>query len=124
MDGIAVMTSAFVSRDTGLRLEIDAAMLGRINLSWRGQTHADECATNDMFNSVDKKDLVESPFVKHFELGANNEGCWGCNHVALQSEDCINCLQVACPDFDFVLLFDHSSGHSKKRHGGLDAAPT
>ena len=28
---------------------------------------------------------------------------------------------VANPDLDFVFLFDHSSRHSKKRHGGLDA---
>jgi hypothetical protein len=32
------------------------------------------------------------------------------------------CLKAACPDFDFVFLFDHSSGHSKKRHRGLNAA--
>ena len=68
------MTSAFISRDMGLGLEIDAAMLGRINESRRGQRCADEHATNNIFNSVDKKDLVESPFAKHFELGANNEG--------------------------------------------------
>jgi hypothetical protein len=72
--------------------------------------------------AVEKKDLIESPFVKHFELGANNEGCWGHNHMVSQLEDCMDCLKAACPDFDFAFLFDHSSGHSKKRRGGLDAA--
>ena len=106
-DGIAVMTSAFVSRDMGVGLEIDAAMLRRINLSRRGQKHVDERAANDIFNAVDRKDLSESPFLKCFELGANNEGCWGHDHMALQLEDCVDCLiKVACLDFDFVLLLD------------------
>ncbi len=117
-DGIAVMISAFISRDTGLGLEIDAAMLRRINL----QKYADEYAANDILKAVEKEDLIESPFVKYFELRANNEGYWGYHHMVLQLEDCTDCLKVAYPDFDFVFLFDHSSGHSKKRHGGLDAA--
>jgi hypothetical protein len=76
-DGIAVMASAFMSRDAGLGLETDAAMLLRINLSRRGQKHAKERTVMDIFNAAAKKDLEESPFVKHFELGANNKGCWG-----------------------------------------------
>jgi hypothetical protein len=120
-DGIAVMISAFISRDTGFGLEIDATMLARINLSRRGEKYTDEFAASDIYNAVEKKDLKESPFVKFFELGANNEGYWGYNHMVLQLEDCVDCLKVVCPDFDFVFLFDHSSGHSKKRHGGLDA---
>jgi hypothetical protein len=121
-DGIAVMTSAFIIHDTGFGLETNADLLRRINLSRRGQKHADEHAANDIHNAVvDKKDLKESPFVKFFELGSNNEGCWGCNHMVLQLEDCVDCLKVACPEFDFVFSFDHSSGHSKKRQGGLDA---
>jgi hypothetical protein len=52
-------------------------MLGRINLSPRGQKDAERHTTQDIFNAVDKKDLEESPFVKHFlELGANNWSCW------------------------------------------------
>jgi hypothetical protein len=42
--------------------------------------------------------------------------------MTLQSEDCADCVKVACLDVDFAFLFNHSSGHSKKRHGGLDAA--
>ena len=118
-DGITVMMSAFISWDTGLRLEIEAAMLERINESRRGQRRADQRAANNIFNSVDKSDLVESPFAKCFELGANNEGRWGHDHAVPQSEDCIDCLKVACPDFDFVFLFDHSSeGLPAGRAGG------
>jgi hypothetical protein len=35
-DGVGVMVSAFISRDTGFGLETDAAMLQRINLSRSG----------------------------------------------------------------------------------------
>jgi hypothetical protein len=122
-DGIAVMMSAFTSRDTCLGLETDAAMFGRINLSMRGQKHADkECAAKDIFNAVEKKCLKESPCVKHFGLEAKNEGCWGHNHMTFQSEVCADCLQVVHSDFDFVFWFGHSGKHSKKRNCGLDAA--
>jgi hypothetical protein len=90
-DGIVVMTSAFASRDTGLGLETDAAMLRRINLSRRGQKHANEHAAKDIFNAAEKKDMEESPFVKHFELGAQTMkvvGCvttWHCSQRTVQT---------------------------------------
>jgi hypothetical protein len=97
-------------------------MLGRINLSWRGQKLANEHVAKDVFNgAAEKKELKESLSVKHFELGANNEGCCRHNHVALQLEDCVDCLKVVHPEFDFVSLFDHSSERSKQQRGGLDA---
>lgn len=43
--------------------------------------------------------------------------------MIVQFEDCIDCLTVVYNDeYDFVFLFDHSSGHAKKRVNGLDAA--
>jgi hypothetical protein len=63
------MTSAFVSRDTSFGLMTDAGMLAKINLSRRGENHGDEFAAIDVCNGVvEKKDLVESPFNKFFEL--------------------------------------------------------
>lgn len=41
--------------------------------------------------------------------------------MATQLEDCVDALKVMLPHFDFVLLFDHSSGHARKRVNGLDA---
>jgi hypothetical protein len=67
-----------------------------------------------------KKHLEDSPFVKHFELGINNEGYWTYNHMAIQFEDCVDCLKVLYPHFKFVILFDHSQGHAKKLSNGLD----
>ena len=41
--------------------------------------------------------------------------------MVLQLEDCIDCLKTIHPNYSMVYLFDHSSGHAKKRVGGLDA---
>lgn len=69
-----------------------------------------------------KKVINESPFVKYFEYGQSHEGYWDYNHMILQLEDCIDCLKTLYPQFDFIFMFDHSSGHTKKRRGGLDAS--
>ncbi len=43
--------------------------------------------------------------------------------MIVQLEDYIECFAVTCNDeYDFVFLFDHSSGHAKKRPNGLDAS--
>jgi hypothetical protein len=41
--------------------------------------------------------------------------------MAIQFEDCVDCLRVIFPQFDFAFLFDHSQGHAKKLANGLDA---
>ena len=42
--------------------------------------------------------------------------------MIVQLEDCIDCLDVMFGDeYDFVFMFDHSSGHTKRRNNGLDA---
>ena len=40
--------------------------------------------------------------------------------MVLQFEDAVDELQVRYPTFDFVFLFDHSSGHSKQQIDGLN----
>ena len=77
---------------------------------------------NGGLRNVGKEELKESPFIKYFEFGMDNEGYWGCSHMVTQLEDCVDCVKVMYPQFDFIFLFDHSSGHSKKRIGGLDAS--
>jgi hypothetical protein len=41
--------------------------------------------------------------------------------MAIQFEDCVDCLKVMYPQFDFAFLFDHSQGHAKKLPNGLGA---
>jgi hypothetical protein len=65
-----------------------------------------------------KKDLINSPVDIHFELRANNKGYWTYNHMSVQFEDCVDCLTVVYPHFDFSFLFDHSQGHAKKLCNG------
>ena len=40
--------------------------------------------------------------------------------MVVQTEDCIDCLEILYPQFDYIFLFDHSSGHAKKRADGLN----
>jgi hypothetical protein len=68
------MVSAIISCDTGFGLHLDSMKLAKIQFSRRGKKCVDEAAAIDVLNNAEKQDLKESPFVKYFELGANNEG--------------------------------------------------
>mmetsp|Transcript_8912 Transcript_8912/g.25093 ORF Transcript_8912/g.25093 Transcript_8912/m.25093 type:complete len:228 (-) Transcript_8912:166-849(-) len=41
--------------------------------------------------------------------------------MVLQVEDCVDCLKVLFPEYDFLFLFDHSCGHDKGQTDGLNA---
>jgi hypothetical protein len=41
-------------------------------------------------------------------------------HMKLQVEDLINCLQVMFVGLNFLMLFNQSLGHTKKQEDGLD----
>jgi len=43
-------------------------------------------------------------------------------HMAIQLEDCVVYLKVLFPDYNFLVLFDHSQGHSKTCVGSLQAS--
>lgn len=55
-----------------------------------------------------------------FYTGVNGEGYWNCTYAKIQFEDVVDALYVVYPDHDFLFLFDHSSGHAKKREDGLN----
>ena len=60
-------------------------------------------------------------FIQKLWYGANNGGYWTGNHMIVQLEDCIDCLEVVYGDnHGFVFMFDHISGHVKQRNNGLD----
>ena len=40
--------------------------------------------------------------------------------MVLQLEDCVNVITNLYPQYDFVFLFDHSSGYDKQREDGLN----
>jgi hypothetical protein len=120
-EGLSLMVSGMQSRETGFGLTISALQMEEINNTRRGQTYKDVDAALAIHGQALKKDLKESPFVVYFELGMNNEGYWTYNHMAIQFEECVDCLKVVYPHFDFAFIFDHSQGHAKKLANGLDA---
>ena len=60
-------------------------------------------------------------FCVYFEYGANRQGYWTYDHVVLQCEDFIDCLDVLYPSFQFIFSVDHSCGHDRQCHDGLTA---
>jgi hypothetical protein len=83
--------------------------------------YLDEDAAMQKKASPTKKPLTSSPFVVDFYYGAQDEGYWCYEHMVLQLEDCIYCLHVLNPEFDYLFLFDHSCGHNQQRDEGLNA---
>ena len=77
---------------------------------------------HEVYGTEEKKNLANSSFLIKFEFGIKTEGYWDYNWMVLQSEDCADCMQVISPEFNSIHLFDHSSGHVKKRINGLHAS--
>jgi len=108
----------------GFGMEISAEQLANINAERNGRLYYDEAAAKDVHGHARKQPLTESPFVRSLEFGGSN-GYWNGNHMTVQTEDCIDCLHVLFPEmYDYIFLYDHSSGHSKKRAGGLNVGNT
>lgn len=118
--GYSYMISAFQSRKFGFGMEMTAEELQQVNDSRKGTHYWDAEAANEVQKSTVKKELTKSPFVRTLLIGANLEGYWNSFHMAVQLEDCIDCLKVLHPNLDYVFLFDHSQGHNRKRKDGLD----
>ena len=122
--GMGLMASAFQSRELGFGMQLTAEQLKDVNRKRAEDIHYfDKVAAQDVNESTKKPVLTASPFLRLLEYGANNDGYWTGNHMILQFEDCIDCLRVLYAEqYDFVFLFDHSSGHAKKQENGEDAS--
>jgi hypothetical protein len=116
------MVSALVSRALGMGIEISVEQLQHVSSNREGAKYADEEAASYLFGSADKKALESSPFVRYLEMGAGKDGYWTYRHMAIQIEDCIDCLLVLFPQFDYVFELDHSSGHAHERPNGLSTS--
>ena len=108
------MVSAFVSREHGIIREISDMVLNEVNEQRLGKMYADEAAAIEILGSPRKMPLKKSksPFLLFFEYGENRQGYWTYNNMVIQFEDAVDVLRVMHPIFDFVFLFDHSSGHA------------
>jgi hypothetical protein len=128
-EGEGIMYSAFTARELGFGYALPDVQLRMMNQNRLGTEYLSKEEAILLRGSVEKQpitreqfdnDLVGSPFLKSFRRYAkNHEGYWTNRHMKLQLEDVGNCLCVAFPDFDFLFLFDQSSGHTKKRDDGL-----
>ena len=127
-DGHGMMISTFVSRSWGFLMNgnpLLAASLFRINELRLHATHikyvSTEAAVNLNGHTAKTPITNAQPFTRFFEYGADKEGYWNYEYMALQLEDIVDCLVVMFPAHDFVFLFDQSSGHGKQQSDGLNA---
>ncbi|KAI2509347.1 hypothetical protein MHU86_5100 [Fragilaria crotonensis] len=121
-EGSGIMVSAFVTREHGIIREISDMVLDEVNEQRSGQVYADEEAAIEVHGCSKKMPLTKSksPFLLFFEYGENREGYWNYNNMVIQFEDAVDVLRVMHPQYDFIFLFDHSSGHAKQRPDGLN----
>ena len=120
-DGYLMMVSAFQSRDMGFAWKLSAEELELVNNKRTNEQYVDTEAAIEVTGKSTKDRLSSTPFIRVFDPGQNQDGYWTYSHMAVQTEDCMDCLKVLLPGFDHLLLFDYSSGHNKKRINGLDA---
>ena len=122
-EGIGIMISAFQCREFGFsHRDFTEEELGKINDNRRNKRYLDPDAVKKVHGSnIKKKDLADNPFCVYFEYGANKQGYWTYDHFVLQCEDVIDCLDVLYPSFQFIFSVDHSCGHDRQRHDGLNA---
>jgi hypothetical protein len=80
------------------------------------------CESAVVINGNEEKKRItdNSPFIRYFEVGAEKEGYWNHDHMALQTEDVVDCIKLLYPHHDILLVFDQSSGHARKRHDSLN----
>lgn len=118
--GAGIMISAFQSRELGWGIPITEDQLKEINAARANQEYFDKAAAIAVNGNTKKQPLESSPGILKFAYGKN--GYWTGNHTILQTEDIIDCVKVILGDeYEYVFLFDSSSGHAKKRVDGLDA---
>ena len=91
-----------------------------MNQQAKGTALFDPEIAADVLGSSYKSPLIISPSVHTFEFTVTNGYCTG-NHAIIQVEDCFGSAKEVFRDqLEIVFLFDHSSGHAKKRSNGLD----
>jgi hypothetical protein len=122
-EGETLMVAGFMSRQFGLGKHLTEEHLIAINRyrNERRRNYMADVEAIAVHGKSEKKDLIDnSPFIRFLEVGAEKEGFWNYNNMAIMTEDLVDCLQVLYPVHDIMLYFDQSSGHCRKRHDGLN----
>ena len=121
--GEMYMVSGFQSRTFGLgnKQNLTEETIERINEKRKNKLYESKIDATILNGSDKKNDLSDDPTLRFFRAGANYDGYWVSPHIKLQTEDVCDVLVHLYPEFDFVFLFDQSSGHTKKRSDALNA---
>ncbi len=102
-EGFGIMVSAFQSREFGLGFELTIDDLKVVN-EYRYSSRPNYTETESAIKLLGgaKKNLTEAPFVKYFEYGCGQgkEGYGTYDNMALQFEDCVDCIQALFPQFE------------------------
>ena len=105
-EGFGIMVSAFQSREFGFGFALTLDNLKAVNefRTLHRPNYTETESAIKILGNAKKKDLSESPFVKYFEYGygQGKEGYWTYDHMAIQFEDCVDCIQCLFPQFDSV----------------------
>ena len=97
----------------------------KVNDMRQNKKYGDKEAKIYLLGSVDKKELVTSPFFQSLQYGkGKNDGYWSYSHMVLHLEDCTDVFKVFYSQFDIVFELDHSSGHDKEKADGLTTTPS
>ena len=120
-DGNGLMLSSFVSREFGYGMLLTETQLVIVNEYRKGKHYSDVDASIMKLGSSLKRKLTESPFVRQLEYGARKEGYWTYESMVIQLEDIVDVLIVLYPQYDYLLMFDHSNGHDRMQPDGLNA---
>ena len=123
-DGYSRMISAFVARDFGVGILLNEEEFDKVNrrrLSKQWGTYISEESAKNVYGNISKKPFTDKlTLVRFFEVGVNLEGFWNYDQMALQVEDVYDVLAIKYPNYDFLFIFDQSSGHGKMRVGSLN----
>ena len=118
------MISAMISREFGWGINIAKEKLETTNATRLGQAYKDGESAKEKRGTAIKSPLTCSIFIREFEYESKGEGYWSYEHMVIQLEDCIDCLKVLYPQYDFAFLLDHSCGYDRQREVGLNAGKT
>ena len=93
-EGDGYMVSAFQSRTFGFGRDMTVDELAKVNERRRGTRYKSSASAKEVQGHDYKKALKESPLVRYFLIGANNDGYWNSNHMMIQFEDVVDCLHI------------------------------
>jgi len=102
IQGEGQIISGMQSRDFGFGLQISKEQLTLINASHLGQNYCDMTAAMEIYRSSEKKPLSELPFLCAITIGMNSDGFWTSYHMAVQLEDCVDCVKILYLGYNFV----------------------